>query len=231
MNNCIVNELVEKEMIHKNTEFISECQNAQPFILLLSNGSPFVVTGRSQNCFFETVFFLVKSVNEETQCAVLELLFPCPPISEDLDNIVCVTALFQTMACITVDLSCFCGIVNVNIPVFECLILCDVFKDTIRCPFLLTNTSPLHNIWTETNETKINNTATITVQYTNGTDPQIEVIITTDMGIVVLPVLKGGCRAVTLINISSVSISAPAGEIEGTVEIQLNRIERREIHF
>lgn len=225
----MIDELKRIESINKKKKNTIKCQSILPFILLLeSNKKPFFLFGISRQCCFKSLFFTVKSVDEKKNCAVLELLFPCSDINEQLDFLCDVKILFRTKIYVVVDLSCFCGMTILEIPVFDCLVKCNVCKDKINFPFNVKNENSPCIIWTTK---QIDNTATITIQYNDGMDSYIEVILMTGTGTVTIHVFKGECRSVTVKDILSIEISKHTKEIEGNVEIQFNSIKRSNVYF
>ncbi|PLR97591.1 CotY/CotZ family spore coat protein [Bacillus sp. T33-2] len=110
------------------------------FILKTADGSPFHAFFRGSEHSCVSIFFRVEDIFDNC-CAVLRVLEPlkfCPPTSNnanqlvtanitkdccvDLDKVCDVDRFRSTNDCITVDLSCFCGvqcIADVNLRICE----------------------------------------------------------------------------------------------------------------
>ncbi|MCZ2259929.1 CotZ-related putative spore coat protein [Sporosarcina sp. G11-34] len=219
MTSWIAERLKKIEPINKKETHKLACQSALPFMLVGKDGEPFSVIGISGGCFFVSSFFTVICIDEKSKCAVLEVLFPrC-----------CGRELFRTQARIFVDLSCFCGIEALPIPVFDCLIECHVKKDHLCLPFMLVKTDTTKTVWSTVQE-KIGNTATITVNYV-GPDPIVNLTLVTKDEVIPFVMVRGECRSVTVLNLKSIEVLTPLEQVRGTVEVQLNLVEKKKVCF
>ncbi|WP_338754904.1 CotZ-related putative spore coat protein [Bacillus sp. FJAT-52991] len=218
MTSCFTYLFKKIETINKKKTHTLECQSALPVIIFKKNGKPLSIVGFSRGSCFESHFFTVLSINKETQCAVLEVLL-CKP-----------GKLFRTEACVTVDISCICGIEIVSIPVFDCFLEAHMTNDHFCLPFTLAKADTPKIIWSSTNQHKIKNVATISVNY-EGTDPEMKLIINTKEKAIPLAVLKGQMSSITALNLLSIEVSTPNEQVKGTVEIQLNLCEKKIVHL
>ncbi|MEW4320146.1 CotZ-related putative spore coat protein [Bacillus thuringiensis] len=231
MNTCIIDKLLEKnESFDKyvyNKKCILEYNKIKPFILFQNNGSLFSINSFSKKCCNKSPFFMLKSINPDKNCAVLEslIVYPCRQMESAYKDI---KGLFRTNMDIVIDLSCFCGILFLNALILDCLITCDVSKNVICFPFELKNTESVYNIW---NSEETNNIATIKIHYTKGIDPEIIGVIKTLNETVFMHVPQKSSRVITVTGVSSVDIFNSIMDVQGTIEILFNRIENEKVYF
>lgn len=198
---------------------ILKCTSVHPLVLIGKDGERFNTIGHSREGFIISCFFNLISIDEKNNCALLELLKP-----------LCNTKkLFRTQAQVIVDLSCFCGIEFVSIPVFDCLIRSTVTKEEICFPFSLTNTENPKKLWVNSKR-DIENIATLGIKY-DGLDPELHLIFHTKQGTMPLMVPKGSCEYLTISDLLSFEVSTPTGLVEGDITMQLNFCEKNLICF
>jgi hypothetical protein len=219
MPSWITDILKEKETVNKKEMHPLVCQSALPFMLVGKDGTPFTVLGSSRGCFFKSPFFTVISTNEKSLCVVLEVLASCS----------CGNKLFRTEARVLVNLNCFCGIEIVATPVFDYLQLSHITRDQFCLPFMLTKKDSPKMIC-RIDRREIQHTETISVHYT-GADPQLELTLFTNEKTISLTIPKDGIRSITVFNLQSIEIATPIKEVKGTIEIQLNFCEKKNIYY
>lgn len=219
MASCFADLLKRIEIINKKERDILEleCQSALPFILFTTNGELFSSFGFSKSSFFNSHFFTVVSINKETQCAVLEVLL----CKQD--------KLFRTKTFVVIDISCICGIHIIPFPVFDFFVEAHLTNDHFCLPFHLTKEDSSKTIWRAT-QNKMETATTISVTCEE-TDQVAKLIVNTKSGVIPLKVPKGEISSITVSDIRSIEVLTPDEIVKGTVEIQLNRCEKKKIYF
>lgn len=215
------NQLKHIEERNRNSTHISECESERPFYLIHCNGEPFYAYGLIKECSFKTMFFTVKSIDQKKHSAVLNILVPYTSQKGEM-------FLLRTETKIVVDLSCFCGFSTVSIPTVDCIILRNMIKDHLKLPLLANKSDSPQVIW-NSNENELNNTATITFHYQKGLDVYVMIDLYMRGKKVSLIIPRGNKRAITVIDLLKIDIQPPSKMIIGTVEIQLNRIDKRKV--
>ena len=203
--------------IHEQEINKPECQSVIPFRLVGNNGKRFSVVGFSRGCFFESSFFTLISVDEKSQCAVLEVL-----ISVD-------GCLLHTEAKVIVDLWCFCGLEIVSSSVYDSLLVSRKIHDHFCRPFMLTEEDFPKVLWCPIQK-HVANTGVISVNY-SGVDCQVELTLFMDDGVLTMIVPKGECQTITVSNLQSIQVSQPIEQIKGAVEMKMIFHEEKEVYF
>ncbi|UQZ48054.1 CotZ-related putative spore coat protein [Bacillus sp. PK3-037] len=214
MTNLIVNKL--KEIQNKNLEFAQKCPSITPFYLLTQEGELFIASSLSNGHSFQTSFFSIISVNEPSNCVVLELLVPCC-----LQSMCCTRVLYRSNSRILIDTSFLCGIAEVKIPVYDGLILKNIVKDIFNLCFS-TNEKTSNILWS--NESTFANTATVTLHHKDNKDSTIKIKLQTKEDIYSLCVKKGESFAITVKDLECLKVDSSNGKIHGLIEVQLNHI-------
>lgn len=219
MSNRLAGLLKELKKIRGTQTHRLECQTVTPFLLVGQDGTPFTVVGLSKGCFFSSPYFSVVSINEEIFCAVLEVLYPC----------CCGKNLFRSEARVLVDLTFLCGIETMATPIYECLEQSHITTERICLPFMLTkqdSSKVVYSIeWKEPQHTE-----TVSIHY-NGPDPEVELLIYTNEEIITLRIPKDTFQSRTVFNLQSIEIVSPTERVNGTIDIQLNYCEKKNIYF
>lgn len=219
MASCFADLLKRIEIINKKERDMLEleCMSALPFTFLGTNNELFSGFGFSGGYFFKSHFFTVVSINKETKCAVLEVLL----CKKD--------KLFRTKSRVVIDISCICGIQIIPFPVFDFYLEAHLTNDHFCLPFHLTKRDTPKTIW-RASQNKMENATTISVNH-EGTDQVARLIVNTKSGVMPMTVPKGEISSITVSDILSMVVLTPKEIVKGTVEIQLNRCEKRKIHF
>ena len=219
MPSWMTDRLKEIAAVNKKAMYTVECQTALPFILVGRDGTPFTVFGFSRGCFFRSPFFTVLSVNDESSCVVLEVLAPCG----------CENHLFRTKARVIVNANRFCGIEIVDLPVYDYLQVAYVTKDQLCLPFKATNKDSPKTIW-KIEQKGLQHVGTLSVRYI-GTESKVELALYTKEKCITLQVPKGEFRSITIFNLQSIDIATPMDVVKGTIDIQLNCCDKKNIYF
>ncbi len=99
-----------------------------PLILYTKSGNMLdVYVKQDTDYYFNTPFFIIKKIDKTNDCVLLSSLEPVGIDGCTVDfPIGCVYSLIETNKCLTVNLSCFCGIqtlssklVNRDIPIIQ----------------------------------------------------------------------------------------------------------------
>ncbi|OLP66259.1 hypothetical protein BACPU_05610 [Bacillus pumilus] len=216
MKNLMLNRL--KDMQHE----ISGDIICPPFCFITGDGKPFYSWVFTGNKVFETCFFSLISINEENNCVLLELLVPC------FKNFhLCQKGLYRSNSCVLVDISLFCGISEVELPVFDYIILEHIEKYPVLCCFSTSSCSL--ELWR--NGTRSMNTATVVLHHQDEQDSPISINIQTKKSLHTLCVEKGESRAITVKDVNSIMKNDSKHKIRALLELQLNLIQREKINF
>lgn len=228
MSKWIVDQLRQVEEYEANSANVNYGVSKVPFILFRENGDPFYTYGFMKGCIFRTPFFTVKSINRFNHSAVLTLLVPHPSQKNEIDFFNRVDRLIRTELSIIVDLSNFCSLAFIPMPIDDYLIICDPIKNKFTLPFELRNNNVSETIWSA-GEKPIKNTATITLWYRYGSDKKLIINVITKEKVVNLIVSKGEIRAVTVRDLRNIKIQPPRAMVSGVVEIEFNSFSKRKI--
>lgn len=211
-----------------------------PITFMNGNGSLFFSPGSYSTSPYVTSFFKVKDIDKNTGCLTLELLRAYPDIcmkgcKADLFSICCTCELYRTSDCVTVDPRCFCGVQIHSIPIFDAIETCKVIKDEICCEIHLNEGKSSCQIYE--NRLSKDNTATITLNYINGTAPILTARLflgrdNEHLSEVEISVEKYNTYSTTVENIRKIILIKPIEEaVNGKLEIELNTIQREIIRF
>ncbi|MED1124606.1 CotZ-related putative spore coat protein [Bacillus atrophaeus] len=223
MTNFIIEKLKENHNINKKVEFVQKCSSLTPIFLINQEGEHFFASGLSNGHSFQTCYFIVISVNELRNCVVLELLVPCcmKPICAN-------KALYRTDSRILIDISFLCGIGEVNIPVYDYLVLKTSIKDNFDICFS-TSENKSSILWN--NESNFANTATVTLHHKDNEDSAIKIILQTKENIFSLGVKKGESCAITVKDLECLKVYSSKRKLHGLIEVQLNHIKKTARYF
>ncbi|MGG1103218.1 CotZ-related putative spore coat protein [Bacillus subtilis] len=215
MTCCIIEKLKRIQSNDKQLK-VGECFSVTPVFLINQEGEHFIVSGISNGQLFQTCYFKVVSVNEQRNCVVLELLVPCC-----MRTLCGNKALYRTDSRILVDISFFCGIGEVKIPVYDYLILKPSIKDKFEICFS-TNENKTGVLWN--NESNFANTATVTLHHKDTKNSSIKIILQTKENIYSLHVNKGESCSITVKDLKCLKIESSKRKLQGQIEVQLNHI-------
>ncbi|PEE40647.1 CotY/CotZ family spore coat protein [Bacillus pseudomycoides] len=96
--------------------YVAKAANTRPFILFTKSGNPFEIYVPSTNKYCLSPIFRVESVDEDCFAVLRALIVVLGKKPDTSPNPVCTyltiphAELHATPSCITVDLTCFCGI-------------------------------------------------------------------------------------------------------------------------
>ncbi|QWG87418.1 CotZ-related putative spore coat protein [Bacillus mycoides] len=235
MNRWIALEL-ERILETNNPPQSKKWQTTPPFCLFNYSGKLVSLAGNVKNGKFNTPFFTVKALDTKKNCALLELLFPSPVIENEdptkfpLNKFCCVKKLFHTKSQLFVNLADFCGLIFVDIPTFDCLIKSRMIKNSFCLTYCLTKNCPPRIIWKKS-EKHLNNTATITSSYNNGTDPELQIFLYTKTKTYKMFIPKGHCKSLTVSDLEYIKFPTPQKLVTGTIQIQLNYYYKEKYYF
>ncbi|WP_353855650.1 CotZ-related putative spore coat protein [Bacillus sp. Bos-x628] len=212
--------LKEKKNKTKDERFAHKCSVDFPFFLMTKDGAPFYSWVFSENNMFKTCFFSLISINEDHNCVLLELLVPCCARPA-----CCQKVLYRSSSRILMDVSFLCGISEVELPVYDDLILRNI--ETHRIPLCFSTSSSSFEIWR--NETKLRNTATVVLHHQGDQDVPISIRIQTKKTSHHVCVKKGESRAITVEDILYISKEESTENVQALLDIQLNMVRRKKI--
>ncbi|MDR0125742.1 MULTISPECIES: CotZ-related putative spore coat protein [Bacillus] len=211
-----------KELNNKTKDegFTHKRSMSSPFLLIMEDGEPFYSWVFFEKSVFKTCYFSLISINEEQNCVVLELLVPCC-----MRSACCQKVLYRSSSRILVDLSFLCGMSEVEMPVYDALILKSIEPHHILLCF---STSPSSfEIWR--NGTKLLNTATVVLHHQDDQDVPISVKIQTKKACHDICVQKGESRAITVKDMMFILKEESIENVQALVEIQINIVRRKKI--
>lgn len=204
----------------KDEGFAHKRSMCSPFLLIKEDGEPFYSWVFFERSVFKTCYFSVISMNEEQNCVLLELLVPCCTRST-----CCQKVLYRSSSKILVDLSFLCGISEVELPVYDALILRNIETHHILLCF---STSPnSFEIWR--NGTKLLNTATVVLHHQDDQDVPITIKVQTKKACHDMCVQKGESRAITVKDIMFILKEESIENVQALLEIQFNMVRREKI--
>ncbi|WP_156476216.1 CotZ-related putative spore coat protein [Bacillus nakamurai] len=218
MTNFIIKKLKEIHNINKKLEIVQKCSCINPFFLITREGEHFFASDLSNGHSFKTCYFTVISVNEPRNCVVLELLVPCC-----LNSICTNRALYRSNSRILIDISCFCGMGILKIPVYDYLVLKTNIKDKFRICFSTTEKKS-SILWN--NESNFANTATVTLHHKDNKNSTIKINLQTKEYLYSLSVKKGESCAITVKDLECLSVDSSKKILHGLIEVQLNHIKK-----
>ncbi|SFW99399.1 Spore coat protein Z [Bacillus altitudinis] len=193
---------------------------SSPFLLTMEDGEPFYSWVFFERSVFKTCYFSLSSINENQNCVVLELLVPCCNRST-----CCQKVLYRSSSKILVDLSFLCGIIEVELPVYDALILKNIESHHI---FLCFSTTPSSvEVWR--NGTKFLNTATVVLHHQDHQDVPVAIRIHTGTFCYDLLVQKGESRAITVKDVKFILKSPSTENVQARLDMQINMVQRRKI--
>ncbi|MCY8933979.1 hypothetical protein MOE21_15355 [Bacillus atrophaeus] len=223
LTNFIIEKLKEIHNISKKIEFVQKCSSITPFFLITQEGELFFASGLSNGHSFQTCYFTVVSVNELQNCVVLELLVPCC-----LKSICANKALYRSDSRILIDTSFLCGIGEVNIRVYDYLVLKTSIKDNFDICFS-TSENKSTILWNS--ESSFANTATVTLHHKDNKYSTIKIILQTKDNIFSLSVRKGESCAITVKDLECLKVDSSKRKLHGLIEVQLNHIKKTTRYF
>lgn len=211
---CIIEKL--KRIQSEKQIKVDECFAVTPVFFINQEGEHFIASGISNGELFQTCYFKVISVNELRKCVVLELLVPCC-----MKTLCANKVLYRSDSRILIDISFFCGIGEVKIPVYDYLILKPSIKDKFEICFL-TNENKTGVLWN--NESNFANTATVTLHHKDTKNSSIKIILQTKENIYSLGVNKGESCSITVKDLECLKIESSKRKSKGQIDVQLNHI-------
>ncbi|MGG1699129.1 CotZ-related putative spore coat protein [Bacillus zhangzhouensis] len=211
-----------KELNNKTKDegFTHKRSMSSPFLLIMEDGEPFYSWVFFEKSVFKTCYFSLISINEEQNCVVLELLVPCC-----MRSACCQKVLYRSSSRILVDLSFLCGMSEVELPVYDALILKNIEPHHILLCFSTSASS--FEIWR--NGTKLLNTATVVLHHQDDQDVPISVKIQTKKACHDICVQKGESRAITVKDMMFILKEESIENVQALVEIQINIVRRKKI--
>lgn len=218
LTNFIIKKLKEIHDINKKSGNVQKYSCIYPFFLITQEGEHFFASGLSNGHSFKTCFFTVVSVNELRNCVVLELLVPCCLNSKCANR-----ALYRSSSRILIDISCFCGMGLLKIPVYDYLVLKTNIKDKFRICFTTTKKKS-SILWN--NKSNFANTATVTLHHKDNKNSTIKINLQTKENLYSLNVKKGESCAITVKDLECLSIDSSKKILHGLIEVHLNHIKK-----
>lgn len=220
---CSIIEKLKRIQNNEKQLKVGECFYVTPIFLITQEGEHFFASGISKGISFQTCYFTVVSVNELQNCAVLELLVPCC-----LESICANKVLYRSESRILIDISFICGIGELNIPVYDYLVIKTTIKDTFNICFS-TPENKSSILWN--NVSNIDNTATVTLHHKDDKNSTIKIFLQTKKNISSLSVRKGECIAITVKDLECLKVDSSNQILHALLEVQLNHIKKTIRYF